>query len=267
MKEAGYQTAIIGKSHLKKEPAAFDYYEVLEMQGTYFNPTFRVRGEKPWPANETKYQGHSSDIVTNLTIDWLKQRNNKKPFFLMHQFKAPHDMFEYAHRYETYLKDVEIPEPADLYTVDDQFGSPATRGRNDNLRSVIGTSISKRNTRRNMGTLLGIDTDIKEPEFTRQAYQKYLKAYLRCVKGVDDNVARIIHTLKELGEYENTIIIYTSDQGMMLGEHDLQDKRWMFDESIRMPLIVKHPLSNQQGVKNDILLNNTDFAPFMLELA
>nr|PMH84729.1 acetylglucosamine-6-sulfatase [Shewanella sp. 10N.286.48.B5] len=265
--DAGYQTAIIGKWHLKKEPAAFDYYEVLKMQGSYFDPTFRTRGKKDWPNNVNQYEGHSSDIVTNLSIDWLKNRNKDKPFMLMHQFKAPHDMFKYAPRYESYLADKTIPEPLDLYELDDRFGSDATRGRNDVLRSVIGTSVSKRNPRRNMGVDLGIDPNTPEPEFTRLSYQKYMKAYLRCVKGVDDNIARLIETLKEIGEYDNTVIIYTSDQGMMLGEHDLQDKRWIFDESIRMPLIVKHPHSVERGVKNDILLNNTDFAPFILDLA
>ncbi|MEI8649310.1 sulfatase-like hydrolase/transferase [Paraglaciecola sp. Hal342] len=267
MKEAGYETAIIGKWHLKAEPGAFDYYQVLESQGTYFDPEFRTRGAKSWPENETQYQGHSSDVVTDLSIEWLKNRSSDKPFFLMHQFKAPHDMFQYAPRYEDFLAAETIPEPDDLYGVAKTFGSIATRGKNDALRAEIGTSVSRRNNRRNMGIDLGVDPNLNEEEFTRQAYQKYLKAYLRCVKGVDDNVARLIQTLKDAGQYENTIIIYTSDQGMMLGEHDLQDKRWIYDESIRMPFIVKHPDAVAAGVKSDLLINNTDFAPFILDLA
>lgn len=267
MKSAGYETAIIGKWHLKKEPGAFDYYEVLEGQGKYFDPTFRVRGDKPWPQNENTYQGHSSDVVTDLSIQWLKNRKSDQPFFLMHQFKAPHDMFEYAPRYEDYLADVDIPEPDDLYERKATFGSKATRGENDSLVHEIGTSVSKRHNRRRMGEDLGIDMNLPETEFTRQAYQKFLKAYLRCVKGVDDNVARLIQTLKDMGEYDNTIIIYTSDQGMMLGEHDLQDKRWIFEESIRMPFVIRDPRMTAVGEKNDLLVNNTDFAPLMLELA
>lgn len=267
MKEAGYETAIIGKWHLKAEPGAFDYYQVLESQGTYFDPEFRTRGPKPWPENETQYTGHSSDVVTDLSIKWLENRGANKPFFLMHQFKAPHDMFKYAPRYEDFLAAETIPEPDDLYAVAETFGSIATRGKNDALRADIGTSVSRRNNRRSMGVDLGVDPNLSEEEFTRQAYQKYLKAYLRCVKGVDDNVARLIKTLKDTGQFKNTIIIYTSDQGMMLGEHDLQDKRWIFDESIRMPLIVKHPDASETGIQSDLLINNTDFAPFILDLA
>ncbi|EWH11757.1 sulfatase [Catenovulum agarivorans DS-2] len=267
MKQAGYQTAIIGKWHLKKEPGAFDHYEVLELQGKYFDPVFRVRGDKPWPKNETNYKGHSSDVITDLSIDWLKNRKqNGKPFFLMHQFKAPHDYFEYAPRYETYLADVDIPEPADLYRSPNTHGSIATKGQDGSLMNDLGTSISKRHNRRSLGVDLGIDPNLPEPEFTRQSYQKFLKAYLRCVKGVDDNIARLIQTLKDIGEYDNTIIIYTSDQGMMLGEHDYQDKRWMYEPSIHMPFIVHHPDMPEVGKRSDLLINNTDFAPFILDL-
>ncbi|WP_077341774.1 sulfatase family protein [Pseudocolwellia agarivorans] len=266
MSNAGYQTAIIGKWHLKKEPGAFDYYQVLEGQGTYFDPTFRIQGENVWPKNEVQYKGYSSDVVTDISIDWLKNKKNNKPFFLMHQFKAPHDMFEYAPRYEDYLAAETIPEPTDLYGVKATFGSIATRGVNDKLIKDIGTSVSKRHNRRSMGIDLGVDPSLPEEEFTRQAYQKYVKAYLRCVKGVDDNIARLLQTLKDIGEYDNTIIIYTSDQGMMLGEHDFQDKRWMYEESIRMPFIVKDPRMTTQGQKSDLLVNNTDFAPLILDL-
>ena len=108
MKAQGYETAMIGKWHLKKEPAEFDYYCVLPGQGKYHEPDFRVRGEKDWPGNLIHYSGHSSDAITDITLDWLeKKRDRSKPFFLMHHYKAPHDMFEFAERYSNYLEDVE----------------------------------------------------------------------------------------------------------------------------------------------------------------
>lgn len=266
MNAAGYDTALVGKWHLKKEPKAFDYYQVLPGQGKYFNPEFRVRGNKAWPQTTKSYKGHSSDVITDISIDWLKNRKSDKPFFLMHQFKAPHDYFEYAERYNDYLEDATIPEPEDLYERKASFGSPATRGHNDELIREIGTSISKRNPRRNYGQHYKIDPNLSDKEYTHQAYQAYVKGYLRCIKGVDDNIARLIQTLKEQGLYENTIIVYTSDQGMMLGEHDYQDKRWIWDESIQMPFIVRHPDANTAGQRSDLLINNTDYAPFLLDL-
>lgn len=185
----------------------------------------------------------------------------------MHQFKAPHDMFKYAPRYDEFLEDIVVPEPDDLYQLNKQFGSVATRGINDSLRKTIGTSVSKRHERRSLGEDMGVDTALPDNQFTKEAYQTFLKAYLRCVKGVDDNFGRLIQYLKDSGEYDNTIIIYTSDQGMMLGEHDYQDKRWMFEESIQMPFIVKHPKSTENGKRKDLIVNNTDFAPFILSLA
>ncbi|WP_448248861.1 sulfatase family protein [Thalassotalea agariperforans] len=266
MKKAGYETALVGKWHLKHEPSAFDYYQVLPGQGKYHNPEFRLRGDQTWPKTTKNYTGHSSDVITDISIDWLKNRKSDKPFFLMHQFKAPHDYFEYAERYNNYLEDATIPEPVDLYGIKDTFGSPATRGHNDELIREIGTSISKRNPRRNYGQHYKIDPNLSDKEYTRQAYQAYVKGYLRCIKGVDDNIARLIQTLKEQGLYENTIIVYTSDQGMMLGEHDYQDKRWIWDESIQMPFIVRHPGIDNAGQRSDLLVNNTDFAPFLLDL-
>jgi len=268
MKKAGYLTAMIGKWHLEEEPASFDYYCVLPGQGKYFNPDFIVRGPKPWPKNRISSKGHSSDVITDLTIDWLEKRDKTKPFFLMHHYKAPHDMFEYAPRYESYLADVEIPEPANLY---DQpapgFGSVATRGPNDSLVHRIGTSVSKRHPVRNYGIDYKIDPSLDDYDYTHRAYQEYLKHYLRCVKGVDDNLARLFDYLKKNGLWENTVIIYTADQGMMLGEHDYIDKRWMYEESMRMPFIVHYPKLVKPGTASDLLINNTDFAPTMLALA
>ncbi|MCP4311593.1 MAG: sulfatase-like hydrolase/transferase, partial [Bacteroidetes bacterium] len=113
LKALGYETAMVGKWHLKAEPAEFDYYCVLPGQGDYHNPKFRIRGENEWPGNTVSYEGHSSDRITDITLEWLESgRDKERPFFLMHHYKAPHDMFEFAHRYAEYLEDVEIPEPA-----------------------------------------------------------------------------------------------------------------------------------------------------------
>lgn len=267
----GYQTAMIGKWHLKCEPSHFDFYSVLTGhggQGEYFDPTFQTNSSssKSWPNNTVKYNGYSSDIVTNISLDWLKHKRDKnKPFFLMHHYKAPHDMFEYAPRYEYYLENVEIPLPETFYD-NSLWGSEGTRGKNDSLRDVIGTSVSSRNKYRSYVQEYKFNTgDAKKDAYL--AYQEYLKRYLRCVKGVDDNLERLFDYLKKEGLWDNTIIVYTSDQGMMLGEHDLQDKRWMYEESQRMPFIVRNPKSHYRGEKSDLLINNIDFAPTLIEMA
>lgn len=259
MKKAGYQTAMIGKWHLKLEPAAFDYYCVMPGQGKYFDPVFRIRGDKPWPKNVIKKEGkHSSDAITDISLEWLKgERDKSKPFFLMHHFKAPHDMFEYAKRYESYLADVKIPEPENLHNP--PSGSEGSAG--------FGSGLSKAHSPWNLSRKLGISNDLEEPAYTEAGYQEYLKRYLRCVKGVDDNVQRLVDYLKETGEWENTLIIYTGDQGFFLGEHELMDKRWMYEEAMRMPFIASWPGVIEPGQSNDWLINNTDFAPTILEVA
>ena len=260
--EAGYETAMIGKWHLKEEPAAYDYYAVLPGQGSYFNPILRVKGQGTWPDNSVRYakydSEHSTDVITDLSLEWLKQRDSSKPFFLMHHFKAPHDNFENAERYDWLYEDVEIPEPTSLRH-QPYFGSVATQG--------TGTSISKRNTRRNMGHHMFVDQDLDGPVYTSVSYQRYLKKYLRTVRGIDDNIGRLIDYLEETGELDNTIIIYTSDQGFMLGEHDFIDKRWMYEESLRVPFIVRYPGYVKVGSTSDAIINNVDFAPTLLEMA
>lgn len=267
LKQAGYQTAIIGKWHLKAEPRDFDYYCVLPGQGKYFNPGFQVRGSKPWPNNLITREGHSTDVITDITIDWLKNgRDNKKPFFLMHHYKAPHDMFEFAPRYADYLSDVFIPEPASLY-YNANNGSPGTRGHGDSLVGIIGASVSHRDSLWGLGRRLGIPSGIPDPEYAHLVYQEYLKRYLRCVKGIDDNIRRLRDFLEKEGLLENTVIIYTGDQGFMLGEHDYMDKRWMYEESMRMPFFVRYPRSVPKGIRTDAIINNTDFAPTIIDIA
>ncbi len=279
MRQGGYQTAIIGKWHLKAEPN-FDYYKVLPGQGSYFNTEFRIQGDKPWPQNLVKYPGsHSSDVITDATLDWFKNRRDPgKPFFVCHQYKAPHDYFESHPRYDSYLADVEIPEPESLWHKSDTWGSLATRGYQDELVPHIGTSIGRRNPRRSYAADLPkqfpneFKWDYKDPSLSDDqvkhlAYQAYLKKYLRCVKGVDENLKRLFDYLKAEGLYDNTIIFYTGDQGFWLGEKDYQDKRWAYDESQRMPLIVRYPKSIPAGTRSDALIENVDFPATMLDFA
>jgi arylsulfatase A-like enzyme len=260
MKQAGYETAMIGKWHLKQEPA-FDYYCVLPGQGSYFNPILRESGGQ-WPKNEIRFarydSRHSSDVIADLSLKWLKGRDRSKPFFLMHHFKAPHDNFENAERYDWLFNDVDIPEPESLWK-SGNHGSEATK--------EMGTSIGKRNKRRNMGDHMFVDKSLSDEQYKRQAYQRYLKKYLRCVRGVDDNIGRLFDYLEKSGQMDNTIIMYTSDQGMMLGEHDFIDKRWMYEESMRMPFLVRYPKMIAAGTRTDEIINNTDFAPTILALA
>ncbi|MCK9342548.1 MAG: sulfatase [Massilibacteroides sp.] len=277
IKKLGYQTAIVGKWHLKNAPESFDYYNVFYGQGSYFNPVLYEKNSKDSvlfynhakkavvPGH--KYIGHSSDIVMDITLDWLKNKRDKsKPFFLCHQFKAPHDLFEYNPRYTDYLAHTEIPEPASLYD-NKNNGSIGTKGVDDKLIHIIGSSVGHRNVIRNMGMHMGIYQSIPDPQYKHQAYQEYLKRYLRCVKGVDDNVKRLFDYLEKEGLMDNTIIVYTGDQGFMLGEHDYIDKRWMYDESMRMPFLVRYPKKIKAGSHSKALINNTDFAPTLIELA
>ena len=278
-RNAGYQTAIIGKWHLKKEPN-FDYYKVLPGQGKYFDTMFRIQGPRKWPQNTVTHEGrHSSDAITDSALDWFRnKRDPDKPFFVCHQYKAPHDYFENAPRYQSYLRDVSIPEPPTLHDVPRTFGSIATRGHNDELMAHIGTSIGKRNPRRSYAVDLKerfpeefpSDYDVtrlSERETTRLAYQAYLRKYLRCVKGVDDNLKRLFDYLRKEGLYDNTVIIYTGDQGFWLGENDYQDKRWAYDPSMRMPFIVRYPGSIRGGTRSDAIVENVDYPALMLDFA
>ena len=272
MKKLGYQTAIVGKWHLGNDPEAFDYYNIHHGQGTYFDPILKEKEDTTYvqvgkkSLRGKRYKGHSSDVLMDVALDWFKHKRDKDtPFFFCMQFKAPHDMFEFHPRYKNYLENVEIPEPESLWD-NKNNGSVATKGYNNSMMDSIGSSVGHRNVIRNMGMHMAIDPNLPDDEYKHEAYQEYLKRYLRCVKGVDDNIKRLFDYLEAENLMDNTIIIYTGDQGFMLGEHDYIDKRWMYEEAMRMPFLVRYPKKIKAGTKVDAIVNNVDFAPTIINM-
>lgn len=274
---SGYQTAIVGKWHLHTEPSGFDYYNVLPGQGRYHDPLLKEKGGD-WKYHDkggTVHKGYVTDVVTDVALEWLDRRDNEKPFFLMLHHKAPHGLWEPAKRHEKVFEDVTIPEPDSLLK----------RGKHGPGRHVVvngkhgyqfGSSISRRMEGRGMVARtikkdwptgpLELDT-YDWDEVTSAAYQKYLKDYLRTLVAVDENVGRVLDYLDENGLTENTLIIYTSDQGMMLGEHDYYDKRWIYEESIQIPMVARLPGVIPAGSSSVNLFLNVDIAPTLLDIA
>jgi len=270
MQKAGYETAIVGKWHLHSEPVGFDYYKVLPGQGLYFDPLLKEKGKSWKDANQggELHEGHSSDVIGNETLKWLREkRTDDKPFFLMCHFKAPHGLWEYAPRFKDLYTDTDIPEPHSLFE-DNSDRSDGSR----TYGSTVGPTNQIRNRVTRMQSKIWPNgpldiSGMDEKAQTRAAYQRYLKDYLRCVAGIDENVGRILDYLDQAGLAEDTLVVYTGDQGMMLGEHDRVDKRWAFEESMRMPFILRYPKEISANSINKDIINNTDFAPTLLDFA
>lgn len=274
LQESGYQTGLFGKWHVHSQPQGFDDWYVLPGQGLYKNPHF-IGPDDDWDRvysphhadRATRHEGYVTDLVTDFTIDFLERRDPDRPFMVCCHHKAPHDDFEYHPRHEHLFDGVEIPEPDNLWE-DHALRDPCTR--------YYGTSVSDRNPFRNAiirmtqpdyvtGQLdvSGLDSRGR----TRAAYQKYLKDYLRTCAAIDESVGRLLAYLDEHGLAENTVVIYTSDQGMFLGEHDYIDKRWIYEEALRMPMLVRDPRRIAAGSVSKDLVSNVDFAPTLLDLA
>jgi arylsulfatase A-like enzyme len=269
LQKSGYQTAMIGKWHLHTEPTGFDYYNVLPGQGKYNNPVLKEIG-KPWKHHKkggVKHKGYVTDVITDQTIKWLDARDKEKPFFVMSHHKAPHGLWEYAERHANLFKDVHIPEPESLW--DNKNHGPLKGAK-------YGSSISDRFKTRNMLDQVtkgkwptgNLDpAGLTHKQLVSATYQKYLKDYLRTAAAIDENVGRMLDYLDENGLTENTIIIYTSDQGQFLGEHDYFDKRWMYEESLRMPFVMRYPKEIKPNQRNSDMTLNVDFAPTFLDYA
>lgn len=270
LQDGGYTTALFGKWHLGCEPLGFDEYKYLSdgtgkagEQGVYFNPFFKERQK-----GIRQHEGYVTDIITDMTTRWLKERERSKPFFVMCNHKAPHDFWEYHERHEDMFAEKEIPVPCSLFE-NKVHRSPATRER--------GSSVTPRSKIRSLyedfcrpdyvtGPLTKTETMSFE-EKGYAAYQKYLKDYLRTVAAIDESVGTILNELEEQGILDDTIVIYTSDQGIFLGEHDYQDKRWSFEESLRTPMLVRYPKEIPPGTVCGELMSNIDVAPTLLDYA
>jgi len=260
LQKSGYNTALVGKYHLHSNPVGLDYFSLLPGQGDYYDPEFIETGNlhpSGWiqQGKRTQYKGHSSDVIADLALEFLKEKRDKeKPFMLFCHFKAPHDNWKYAERYSDFLEDVEIPEPETLF---DDY-----EGRCDALKNTlqyIGSSWG------NHTNFLKETAHLEGVAKKKMQYQLYMKKYLRCVKGVDDNVGRILEYLDQSGLAENTIVVYTGDQGFFLGEHGLYDKRFMYEEALRMPFLMRWPGHIEKGSVSEGMILNVDFAPTLLE--
>ncbi|MFQ5731770.1 MAG: sulfatase [Planctomycetaceae bacterium] len=277
IRKAGYQTAMIGKWHLKSSPAdcGFDYHEVLVGQGPYYNPPM-IRNRK-----RVKHIGYTTDIITDVALDWLKTKRDKsKPFVLMFQHKAPHRNWQPGPKYLRLYDDVTIPEPDNLF--DDYSGRGRAAHEQDmTIKKTMTPFDLKLTAPRNLTQEQRAKWDaaygpknaafrkakLKGKALVRWKYQRYIKDYLRCIASVDENVGRMLDYLDASGLAKNTIVIYSSDQGFYLGDHGWFDKRFMYEESYRMPLMVRWPGVIKPGSVNTELVSNLDFAETFLDIA
>lgn len=293
LQKGGYQTAIFGKWHLgegpRHEPTGFDAWSVVPGQGLYHDPVFIEPGK-----GRVEKEGYVTDITTDLCLDWLEKRDQEKPFFLMCHHKAPHRPWDPKPEHRKLYKDP-IPEPE---TLDDDYANRSKAAREAHMRVAedmtyddldlvqLAESPGKRwaygDSRevpyptdpeklkalrlrcRVTGELYSFES---LQELRRFKYQRYLEKYLQCVHSIDENVGRLLDWLDEKGLAEDTMVIYTSDQGFFLGEHGWFDKRFIYEESFRMPFLVRYPRKTKAGSVCEAMACNVDFAPTFLELA
>jgi len=304
LQQNGYSTAIVGKWHLKTHPTGFDYWNVLIGQGPYYNPRMVENGDT------INYTGYTTEVITDLALDYLKTRDTSKPFCLLYHHKAPHRNWMPNPEFMDMYADEDIPLPATFYDdyatrsaaareadmrIDDMFLTSDMKLEPGDYEKETGTgggtsnpNFSSENTERNWVNNLKsltpeqraawdahyekVRADFREKnpqgkELSEWKYQRYMKDYLRSIASVDANIGRVLDYLDENDLTENTIVIYTSDQGFYLGEHGWYDKRFMYEPSLKMPLVMRYPAAVTAGQKLDEMVLNLDFAPTLLDFA
>ncbi|MCK3685595.1 sulfatase [Maribellus sp. YY47] len=291
LQQAGYQTALIGKWHLKSNPTGFDYWNILPGQGSYYNPDFiDSTGQK-------RYDGYVTDVITDFSTDWLDKRDKDKPFCMLVHHKAVHRVWMPPTKYLNEFKDQQFPLPDNFY--DDYEGRIAAASQEMSIIKDMDVVYDLK--------MLDKEGDVKSPyrtyyeegayarmneeqraawdavynpiiedfkarklsgkELAEWKYNRYMQDYLACVKSLDDNVGRLLKYLDDNGLAENTLVVYTSDQGFYMGEHGWFDKRFMYEESFRTPLLMRFPAAWNAHGKVDQLVQNIDYASTFLELA
>ena len=277
LQHAGYQTALVGKWHLASEPVGFDYYKYhisKGEQGLYWDPVYNDNGET------IKEKGYATNLTTDFALDWLQQRNEKEPFCLLLHYKAPHRDWAPDTKYEALWEDIEMPYPSNFN--DSYEGRELTAGDTEmtmdyfsrqDMKMTAPDSLSKKQQRQWLqygfkpSEVVTPSKDLSPQEVREWKYQKYIKDYLATIRSVDDNIGKVLAYLKENGLEENTIVIYASDQGFFLGEHGFFDKRFMYEESLKMPFVIRYPGQIEAGTVVSDIVSNIDFAPTLLEMA
>jgi len=275
LQKAGYQTAIIGKWHLGSDPTGFDYWNILPGQGVYYNPALNEMGKT------SRHEGYVTDVITDLSLDWLRDRDPSKPFLLMTQHKATHRRWSPAVRHLGHDGDREYPEPPTLF--DDYSGRglaerdqdmTISKTMNDDDLKLV--DVPERFTPEERAAWNAYyeprnkafrEADLKGDDLIRWKYNRYMHDYLACVKGVDESVGKLLKFLDDEGLADNTIVVYASDQGFYLGEHGWFDKRWIFEESLKTPFLLRWPGVVEPGRTDGHLVSLLDVAPTFLEAA
>ena len=282
MQQAGYQTAIVGKWHLVSQPTGFDHWDILPGQGDYYNPTLLTASKQPGGEPlKRRIEGYCTDIVTDLAIQWLDAgRDATKPFVLMLQHKAPHREWQPGPEELGLFKGQSFPEPPTLF--DDYAGRAGgaaeqemtiarhMKGRDLALKPPESLTTEQQDRWDAAFAEENAAFEAAPPtgdDLTRWNYQRYIANYLRCVAGVDRTIGRVLEHLDATGLARDTIVIYSSDQGFYLGEHGWFDKRWMYEESLRMPLVVRWPGVTKPGTVDEHMVQNLDFAQTFLAAA
>ncbi|MEX2286122.1 MAG: sulfatase [Planctomycetaceae bacterium] len=276
LQQAGYETAMVGKWHLKSEPTGFDYYQILIDQGPYYNPPMIENGK------QVEHVGYTTDVLTDVALDFLKtKRDPARPFLLMYQHKAPHREWLPGPKYLTLYDDVTIPEPETLF---DDYAGRGTAARAQEMmvathlndldlklippkEKLTPEQLAAWNAAYEPKNRAFREANLSGRDLVRWKYQRYIKDYLRCIASVDENVGRVLDYLDEAGLADNTVVFYSSDQGFYLGDHGWFDKRFMYEESYRMPFLVRWPSHVKPGSVNQDLVSNLDFAETFLDLA
>lgn len=250
LQQAGYQTAIVGKWHLGSDPTGFDYWSILPGQGRYMDPVFITMGKK------AVVKGYVTDIITDKAIDFLKTRDASKPFCMLYHHKAPHRAWipdeKHAHMYD----DVQIPTPV---TFNDDYSHRTSAAREQEMQ--IDKHLNKEDTKGEPSP------GLSPAELKLWKYERFIKDYLRVIASLDDNIGRMLDYLEQSGLAANTIVVYTSDNGFFLGDHGWFDKRFMYEESLHVPLIVRWPGKTKAGVASQAIVSNLDFAETILDWA